>query len=90
MFKVYAGVLGAVTTIAASKALEFAWKAATGEAPPDPNDPETSLTRASIWALASGVGIGVAQMMVNRYTARTWVRDMGTELPKPNKISVKV
>lgn len=90
LWKLYAGVLGTVTTIVATKLIESGWKAATGENPPDPNDPETSLTRATIWAVASGLGVGVAQLLMNRYTARRWATEMGTELPKPNKVKVKV
>lgn len=89
MYKVYAGLLGTAATLATSKLLEAGWKAATGNRPPDPNDPTTSLKQATIWALASGVGVGVVQLMVNRYTARRWFLETGG-MPDPTKVNVKV
>jgi hypothetical protein len=59
--------LGAVTTYATQRALQAAWTALTGEEPPDPSDPETPAVVAITWAVASGVGLGVAQLLVNRY-----------------------
>lgn len=73
MWKVYAGLLGAVTTLVAQKLVTKAWEASTGDTPPDPNDPDTPLTSALIWALTSGLGVGVAQIVMNRYVTRRWV-----------------
>ena len=54
LWKIYAGVLGAATTLLAQKVVTKAWEAATGDVPPDPNDPDTPLTQALIWACAAG------------------------------------
>lgn len=80
-WKIYAGVLGAVTTLLAQKLLTKVWEVSTGDEPPDPNDPETPLTSALIWALTSGLGVGVSQMVMNRYIQRRWLRNMGKAAP---------
>lgn len=73
LWKVYAGVIGAVTTIVAQKVVTKVWEASTGDEPPDPNDPDVPLTRALIWATASGLGVGMAQLAMNRFVQRRWV-----------------
>lgn len=77
LWKVYIGVLGAVSTIAAQKIITTAWKAATGDQPPSPTDPETPVRVAVSWAIASGVGVGVTQLLVTRLAARRWSNKMG-------------
>lgn len=81
IWKIYAGVLGAATTIVAQKLVTKAWEASTGETPPDPNDPETPITQALIWALASGFGVGIAQLTMNRYMSRHWAKATGGKAP---------
>lgn len=88
MMKVYATALGLVTTIAAHKAMDVAWKLATGEEPPEPGDPEVPPVTAFTWALASGLGIGAAQLAVNRFTARKILERGGDPDPKPAVIKV--
>lgn len=73
MWKVYAGAVGAVTTIVAQKLVTKIWEASTGDVPPDPNDPEVPLTQALIWAAASGLGVGMAQLVMNRVVHQRWV-----------------
>lgn len=69
--KVWTAVISAAVTIVAQKALSMAWKAATGDdATPDPNDPDTPLRQALGWALASGLGLGVAQLFTARFAER--------------------
>lgn len=81
IWKIYAGVLGAATTIVAQKLVTKAWEASTGETPPDPNDPDTPMAQALIWALASGFGVGVAQLTMNRYVSRHWAKATGIKAP---------
>jgi hypothetical protein len=90
VWKIYVGVFGAVTTIAAQKLLTVAWKSATGKEPPEPTDPETPLREAVIWAVASGVGLGVTQFVVTRFAASRWAKDMGTKAPGIPQIKFKV
>ncbi|MFC7621936.1 DUF4235 domain-containing protein [Microlunatus sp. GCM10028923] len=77
LWKVYIGVVGAVTTIAAQKIVTTAWKVATGDAPPSPTDPDTPVKVAVSWAIASGVGVGVTQLLVTRLAARRWSNQTG-------------
>jgi hypothetical protein len=68
LVKVYTGVISAAVALAAQKVLTMAWKAATGDdAAPDPNDPDTPLRQAILWALASGIGLGTAQLLTARF-----------------------
>lgn len=88
LYKVYAGLLGAAITIGTQKALTAAWKVATGEEPPEPGDPDVPASEAFIWALSSGVGLGIAQLATTRYAARHW-GTMGNK-PKPGKTTFKI
>lgn len=88
MYKVYAAVLGTVITVATQKALRAAWKVATGQEPPEAGDPDVPAAEAFIWALSSGVGLGVAQLATTRYAARHW-GTMGHK-PRPGKTTFKV
>ena len=81
IWNVYSGVLGALATFIAQKLITAAWQAATGEEPPDPNDPETPGFQAVIWAASSGVGVGVTQIMINRFVQRRWSSNMGQGAP---------
>ncbi|MCC2592821.1 DUF4235 domain-containing protein [Tessaracoccus sp. OS52] len=80
-WKIYAGVLGATTTLVAQKLVTKIWEATTGDEPPDPNDPETPLSSALIWAISSGLGVGVSQLVMNRFIQRRWLRNMGHNAP---------
>ena len=64
--KVYTIIVSAVVSFAAGFALKKIWKLATGTEPPDPEDPEVPAHRAVIWFLASGVGVGLAQLFLHR------------------------
>lgn len=81
MWKLYAGAIGAVTTIAAQKLVTKLWEASTGDTPPDPNDPDTPLSQALIWAVASGLGVGIAQLTMNRFVQRRWVANFDHKSP---------
>lgn len=66
VWKVYAALLGTATTIATQKVITKAWEAVTGEPPPEPGDPDTPLHLAITWSIASAVGVGTAQLLMNR------------------------
>ncbi|MGO4957300.1 DUF4235 domain-containing protein [Luteococcus sp. Sow4_B9] len=89
-FKIYAGLLGAVTTVVTQKVLKAGWKVATGDNPPDPNDPEVPPTYAAMWALASGVGLGVSQLVLNRYVGRRFEAVTGERLDTTQKVKFKI
>ncbi|MGR6916208.1 DUF4235 domain-containing protein [[Actinomadura] parvosata] len=66
-WRVVGGLVGLVTAWAARKILGFAWKKATGKEPPiDTESPEVSMGEAIGYAVVMGVGMSVAQIVVNR------------------------
>ncbi|MDO5286068.1 MAG: DUF4235 domain-containing protein [Actinomycetia bacterium] len=76
--KTYPMVLGALTTLIAQFVVRRMWQVATGSTPPDPNDPEVPVREAVTWFVASSLGVGVAQLLVGRYSTRKvrqWVSD---------------
>lgn len=88
LWKVYAGVLGAVTTLVAQKLVQKVWEVSTGDTPPDPNDPDTPMVQALIWAASSGLGVGIAQLTMNRFMQRRWIANMGH--PAPGSLANKL
>ena len=70
--RLYVGVVGLLTTVAAQRAVSSAWKLATGDRPPAHDDPDVPTATAAGWALASGLGVGVAQFLIKRSTGRRW------------------
>ena len=91
VWKVYMGVIGAVTTIAAQKLVRAAWKVATGNEPPSSlTDPDTPMAEAVSWALASGVGVGVTQLLTTRFAAKRWSTSMGHSAPGIPGMKVKI
>jgi hypothetical protein len=82
LWKLYAGLLGAVTTFASQKLVTLAWRAITGDEPPSPTDPRTPLRVAVSWAIASAVGVGVTQIVTQRFAAKSWSDEMGTDVPE--------
>lgn len=90
LWKIYIGVIGAVTTLVAQKLVTTGWKAVTGDEPPSPTDPDTPLVIAASWALASGLGIGITQLLTQRMAARRWSTDTGSETPEGGKIKIKM
>ena len=85
-----AGRVDARVVEAAQQAIKRGWTFATGKQPPSATDPDTPLAEAAIWALASGVGIGLTQFTVTRFAASRWAKDMGTKAPKIPQIKLKV
>ncbi|WP_316667465.1 DUF4235 domain-containing protein [uncultured Propionibacterium sp.] len=88
-FKVIAGVLGTVVAFTGQRLLNASWKKVTGEEPPDPNDPEVPLTKAAGWVIASGVGLAVLQLVLERFAATRVARLTG-ELPDPARRRVNI
>ncbi|MDO4783791.1 MAG: DUF4235 domain-containing protein [Propionibacteriaceae bacterium] len=70
VWRLYSAAVGTITTVIAQKAVSKAWQLATGEQPPDPHDPEVPTGEAIAWVLATGIGVGVSQLLMSRYLGR--------------------
>jgi len=90
LWKLYVGVIGAVTTVVAQRLVKAAWKLATGNEPPSPTDPDTLVLEAMSWALASGIGVGVTQLLTQRMAARHWEEEIGSDTPSAGKIKFNI
>ena len=90
LWKIYIGVIGAVTTIVAQRLVTTGWKVVTGDKPPSPTDPDTPIVQAASWALASGLGVGITQFLTQRLAARHWSREIGTDVPQVGKIKFSI
>jgi hypothetical protein len=90
LWKLYVGVIGAVTTVVAQRLVKVAWKLVTGNEPPSPTDPETPVLEAASWALASGIGVGVTQLLTQRMAARHWGKEIGHETPDAGRIKFNI
>lgn len=90
LWKLYVGVIGVVTTVAAQQLVSTGWKVVTGSKPPKPTDPEVSTVEAVSWALASGLGVGVTQLLVKRTAARRWADRIGQHTPPGGKLKLKI
>lgn len=66
-WRVIGAAVGLVTAWGARKLLGLAWVKATGKEPPlDPDSPEVTMGEAIGYAVVMGVGMSVAQIVVNR------------------------
>ncbi|MBF8188384.1 DUF4235 domain-containing protein [Nonomuraea sp. K274] len=66
-WRVIGGLTGLATAWAARKILAYVWVKATGKEPPvDTDSSEVSLGEAIGYAVLMGVGMSVAQIVVNR------------------------
>jgi len=64
--KVYTTVMSAGLTFLLGLAIKKAWVKLTGTEPPDPEDPDVPTHQAISWFIASGIGVGLAQLIVSR------------------------
>jgi hypothetical protein len=42
------------------------------------------------WALASGIGVGVTQLLTQRMAARHWEEEIGSDTPSAGKIKFNI
>lgn len=85
-WKVLATGAAALATAVADRGIRSAWRAATGEEPPDnPNNPDVDWRPAIAWALLSGAAIGLARLAAERKAASYYRRSSGS-LPKSMRV----
>jgi hypothetical protein len=70
-------IVGSLTTIATQRLLTFGWVAVTGKKPPQLGDSQTSWGGAVSWAVASGIGIGITQLLTRRLVVKYLERKRG-------------
>lgn len=75
---------GALAALAARKALTLVWEKSLGRPTPTNHaDDEIGLSEAIAWTIVSGVGVAVAQLIVQRFAVQTVRNNWGDEaLPK--------
>lgn len=68
---------------AAQRTMTFAWtRVSDRDGPPDPASRDTPWPEAIAWAVATGVGFGVARMLANRSASAVW--ELATDAPPPD------
>jgi hypothetical protein len=81
-WKVIAYGSGALAGLVTQRLLETAWKVlGHAAAPPMPADRRSSWVDALSWAIATGVGVGVARLLAIRMAAVVW--EAATHEPPP-------
>jgi hypothetical protein len=83
-WKVIALGSGALAGLATQRLLETAWKGLrSANPPPLPADRHSSWADALSWAIASGVGVGVARLLAIRTAAVVWEATTHEPPPEP-------
>jgi hypothetical protein len=76
--------LGALTGFVTTRVLEVIWKVLRGSIPPKmAADRRSSLVDALSWAIATGVGVGVARLLAIRSAAALWEVAVHEPPPEP-------
>jgi hypothetical protein len=75
---------GAVSGLITQRVLELLWKRVRGDGPPPmPADRSARWADALSWAIATGVGAGVARLVAIRTAARMWQATIHEAPPEP-------
>lgn len=75
---------GALTGLAAQRVVELVWTAVRGSKPPKlAADRSSPWPEAVSWAVATGVGVGVARLLAVRAAAALWETAVHEPPPEP-------
>jgi Protein of unknown function (DUF4235) len=74
---------GALAGLVTQRLLEAMWKTARSDTPPVPADRRSSWADALSWAVATGVGAGVARLVAIRTAATVWEATVHEPPPDP-------
>ena len=75
---------GALTGLATQRVIEFIWTAVRGSKPPKlAADRSSPWPEAVSWAVATGVGVGVARLLAVRTAAAIWEAAAHEPPPEP-------
>jgi hypothetical protein len=81
-WKIVGGVAGAAAGAVASRSVTMLYKMIRKSDPPvNPAHPDTSWADAVVWAVASGLAIGVGRLVAERVAAESWVKATGSLPP---------
>ena len=76
--------VGSLAALATQRLLEVLWRTLRGSTPPKvPADRSASFVDALIWAIATGVGAGVARLLAIRTAAAVWEAAAHEPPPEP-------
>lgn len=81
LWKLYAGVLGAVAAAATTRLITGVWRRTTGNEPPELDDPDASTREVLVWAVSSAASAAIAAVVVNRLAASSWRKLAGQPVP---------
>lgn len=85
VWKVYSTAFSLIVATVTARLLSRGWKVATGEEPPDAQDPDTPASKALTWAIASAVGVVTSQLLTRRFAERRWAEQTGHKPVKHKK-----
>ncbi|WP_300078240.1 DUF4235 domain-containing protein [Propioniciclava sp.] len=81
VWNVYSTGVTLIGGIVTKQLVDGAWTFVTGEEPPDPNDPSTPAEAALVRVLVIALGMGLTQVLINRFAARRWAAITGEASP---------
>jgi len=88
VFKIVGSLAAVGAGIVAKKVSEGGWKAVMASDPPaNPEDPDTELLEAVLWAAASGAVIALARMVATRQWTKYYANSTGRRPANPNDVS---
>ena len=87
VFKAYTVLAGTLATAGMHQLLSKGWKFVTGNEPPEPTDPEADGRSALLWAIASAMGMALAQVTAARFGERYFG---GSTKHKARKMSLRI
>lgn len=88
IFKIVGTAAAVGAAALAKQATETGWKAIMASEPPaNPEDPDTELWEAILWAAASGAVIALARMIATRQWTQYYAKSTGSKPTNPNDVS---
>lgn len=88
VFKLVGMAVAIAAAAAARQASEKGWKVVMASDPPaNPEDPDTELWEAVLWACASGAVIALARMLASRQWTQYYTKSTGHAPSNPDDVS---
>lgn len=87
LFKILGTAVALGASAVAKKATEGGWKAVMATDPPaNPDDPDTELYEAILWAVFSGAVIALIRMLASRQWSKYYTKTTGHKPANPNEV----